>query len=90
MCRAAPTEGLLKKVAGEGLRIVSSWRFGLVARLRPRRKRSRAAICIHARKVYSSGAPDGDVMNTSAVYDDPQAGSLVVHFPAAGSGTLGC
>ena len=76
----APTEGLLKKVAGEGLRIVSSggsdWLAGS-----GRAEKVEGGYRIHARKVFSSGAADGDVLNTSAVFDDPQAGPSVLHFP---------
>jgi alkylation response protein AidB-like acyl-CoA dehydrogenase len=78
--QGAPTEGLLKKVAGEGLRIVSSggsdWLPGS-----GRAEKVEGGYRIYARKVFSSGAPDGDVMNTSAIYDDPQAGPVVLHFP---------
>ena len=35
---------------------------------------------IHARKVFSSGCPAGDLLMTSAVLDDPQAGPTVMHF----------
>ncbi len=78
--QGAPTEGLLKKVAGEGLRIVSSggsdWLPGS-----GRAEKVDGGYRIHARKVFSSGAADGDVLNTSALYDDPQTGPSVLHFP---------
>jgi acyl-CoA dehydrogenase len=78
--QSAPTEGLLKKVAGEGLRIVSSggsdWLPGS-----GRAEKVEGGYRIYARKVFSSGAPDGDVMNTSAVYDEGEAGPVVLHFP---------
>jgi alkylation response protein AidB-like acyl-CoA dehydrogenase len=35
---------------------------------------------INARKIFSSGCPAGDVLMTSAVYDDPQSGPTVLHF----------
>jgi acyl-CoA dehydrogenase len=78
--QAAPTEGLLRKVAGEGLRIVSSggsdWLPGS-----GRAEKVDGGYRIHARKVFSSGSPDGDVMNTSAVYDYDGPGSpVVLHF----------
>jgi alkylation response protein AidB-like acyl-CoA dehydrogenase len=77
--QGAPTEGLLRKVAEEGLRIVSSggsdWLPGS-----GRAEKVDGGYRIFARKVFSSGSPDGDVMNTSAVYDDPQAGPVVLHF----------
>jgi acyl-CoA dehydrogenase len=77
--QAAPTEGLLKKVAAEGLRIVSSggsdWLPGS-----GRAEKVDGGYRIFARKVFSSGSPDGDIMNTSAVYDDFEAGPTVLHF----------
>jgi acyl-CoA dehydrogenase len=78
--QSAPTEGLLTKVAGEGLRIVSSggsdWLPGS-----GRAEKTDGGYLIFARKVFSSGSPDGDVMNTSAIYQDPEAGPVVLHFP---------
>jgi acyl-CoA dehydrogenase len=38
---------------------------------------------INARKIFSSGSPAGDLLLTSAVYDDPEAGPTVLHFPIA-------
>jgi acyl-CoA dehydrogenase len=78
--QSAPTEGLLTKVAGEGLRIVSSggsdWLPGS-----GRAEKTDGGYLIFARKVFSSGSPDGDVMNTSAIYQDSEAGPVVLHFP---------
>src|SRR5207248_5538562 len=36
---------------------------------------------ITARKIFGSGSPAGAMMLTSAVYDDPQEGPTVLHFP---------
>jgi acyl-CoA dehydrogenase len=76
--QSAPTEGLLKKVANDGLRIVSSggsdWLPGS-----GRAEKVEGGYRIFARKVFSSGSPDGDVMNTSAVYQD-SADPIVLHF----------
>jgi alkylation response protein AidB-like acyl-CoA dehydrogenase len=36
---------------------------------------------VTARKIFSSGCPMGDLLITSAVYDDPQDGPTVLHFP---------
>jgi len=77
--QSAPTEGLLKKVAAEHLRIVSSggsdWLPGS-----GRAEKVDGGYRIFARKVFSSGSPAGDVMNTSAIVQDPEAGPLVLHF----------
>jgi len=75
----APTEGLLKRVAAEDLILVSSggsdWLQSAGAA-----ERVEGGFRITARKVFSSGSPAGDVLMTSAVYDDPDAGPTVLHF----------
>jgi acyl-CoA dehydrogenase len=77
--QGAPTEDLLKRVAGEGVRILSSggsdWLPGS-----GRAEKVEGGYRIFARKVFSSGAPAGDLMNTCAIHDDPQAGPTVLHF----------
>jgi acyl-CoA dehydrogenase len=75
----APTDGLLKRVAAEDLVLISSggsdWlkSMGTATRVE-------GGFRINARKIFSSGCPAGDMLMTSAVYDDPQAGSTVLHF----------
>ena len=77
--QGAPTEGLLRKVAQEGVRIVSSggsdWLPGS-----GRAQKVEGGYRIYARKVFASGAPDGDVLSTSAIHDDPDKGPVVLHF----------
>jgi acyl-CoA dehydrogenase len=75
----APTDGLLKRVAAEDLVLVSSggsdWlKSAGVA------QRVDGGFRVSARKIFSSGCPAGDILMTSAVYDDPQAGPTVLHF----------
>jgi len=71
----APTEGLLKRVAKEGVRLVSSggsdWLpgSGLAEPVE-------GGWRITARKVFASGALDGDILMTSA-----RLGDEVLHFP---------
>jgi acyl-CoA dehydrogenase len=77
--QSAPTEGLLRRVA-EGLRIVSSGGSDWLPASGHAEKVD-GGYRIYARKVFSSGSPDGDVMNTSAIYDDPSEGATVLHFP---------
>ena len=36
---------------------------------------------INARKGFASGSPVGDLLATSVVYDDPEEGPTVLHFP---------
>ena len=36
---------------------------------------------VTAMKPFASGSPKGDVLVTSAAYDDPVDGPIVMHFP---------
>ncbi|ALH80867.1 acyl-CoA dehydrogenase family protein [Sphingopyxis macrogoltabida] len=75
----APTDGLLRRVAAENLVLVSSggsdWlqSAGTATRVD-------GGFRIDARKIFSSGSPAGDLLMSSAVYDDPEAGPTVLHF----------
>lgn len=75
----APTDGLLRRVAGENLVLVSSggsdWlkSAGVAVKVE-------GGYRVTARKVFSSGCLAGDLLMTSAVYDDPDAGPTVLHF----------
>jgi alkylation response protein AidB-like acyl-CoA dehydrogenase len=75
----APTDGLLKRVAAEDLVLISSggsdWLKSAGSAVRVE-----GGFRVNARKIFSSGSPAGDVLMTSAVYDDPQAGPTVLHF----------
>jgi acyl-CoA dehydrogenase len=75
----APVEPLLKRVAGEQIVLLSSggsdWLPGS-----GKAEKVDGGFRITARKIFSSGAPAGDILMTSAVYDDPQAGPTVLHF----------
>lgn len=75
----APTEGLLKRVAAEDLILVSSggsdWLKGSGEAVKVD-----GGYRVTARKIFSSGSPMGDLLVTSAVYNDPQAGPTVLHF----------
>ena len=75
----APTEGLLKRVAAENLVLVSSggsdWLNSAGAAVKVE-----GGFKISGRKVFSSGCPAGDLLVTSAVYADPEAGPTVLHF----------
>src|SRR5437588_11143176 len=75
----APTDGLLKRVAAEDLILVSSggsdWlKSGGAA------TKTEGGYLINARKIFSSGCPAGDLLVTSAVFDDPDSGPTVLHF----------
>jgi alkylation response protein AidB-like acyl-CoA dehydrogenase len=75
----APVEALLKRVAAENIVLLSSggsdWLQGSGSATRVD-----GGFRIDARKIFTSGAPAGDLLLTSAVYEDPEAGPTVLHF----------
>jgi len=75
----APVDGLLKRVAAENIVLLSSggsdWLQGSGTATRVE-----GGYRINGRKIFSSGAPAGDLLMTSAVYDDPEGGPSVLHF----------
>lgn len=75
----APVEGLLKRIAAERIILLSSggsdWLQGSGSATR-----EDGGFRIRARKIFTSGAPAGDLLLTSAVYEDPEAGPTVLHF----------
>jgi acyl-CoA dehydrogenase len=75
----APTEGLLKRVAAEDLILVSSGGSDWLQSA-GRATRVEGGYRIAARKAFASGCPMGDLLVTSAVHDDPDAGATVLHF----------
>lgn len=85
--QGAPTDGLLKRVAGEDLVLVSSggsdWLAGGGEAVKVD-----GGFEITARKAFSSGCLAGDLLSTSAVWNDPEAGPTVLHFavPLKGPG----
>src|SRR5689334_405935 len=83
----APTDGLLKRVAAENLILVSSGGSDWLKSAGVATKTERGYL-INARKIFSSGCPAGDLLVTSAVYDDPETGPTVLHFavPLKGEG----
>ena len=75
----APMEGLLRRVAAEDLCLVSSGGSDWLASAGTAEK-VEGGFRITARKGFSSGCETGDLLMTSAVYDDPDAGATVLHF----------
>jgi acyl-CoA dehydrogenase len=76
----APVEGMLKRVAAEELVLVSSGGSDWLAGSGTARPVD-GGYRVTARKIFSSGCPSGQLLVTSAVLDDPQAGPTVLHFP---------
>lgn len=77
--QGAPTEGLLRKVGGDSVRMVSSGASDWLAGGGVATK-VEGGFRIQARKGFASGSLAGDLLGTSAVYDDPEAGPTVLHF----------
>jgi alkylation response protein AidB-like acyl-CoA dehydrogenase len=75
----APVDSFLKRVASEQLILLSSggsdWlQSGGTA------IKVEGGFRVTARKVFASGAPTGNLLITSAVYEDPENGSTLLHF----------
>ncbi len=79
--QGAPTDGLLTRVAAENLKLVSSGGSDWLKSAGTMEKVA-GGYRLTARKAFASGSPTGDILNTSAVYDDPEAGPTVLHFGA--------
>ena len=75
----APVEPFLRRVAAEELVLVSSGGSDWVAGSGTAEKVD-GGYRITGRKVFSSGAPAGDLLMTMAIYADPTAGPTVLHF----------
>jgi alkylation response protein AidB-like acyl-CoA dehydrogenase len=75
----APVEGLLKRVATEQIVLVSSggsdWLQSAGTAIEVE-----GGFLVTARKVFASGVPAGNLLITSAVYQDPENGATVLHF----------
>jgi hypothetical protein len=78
----APTEALLQRVAAEKMMLLSSggsdWLQGSGTATRVD-----GGYRIDARKIFASGAPAGDLLMTSAVYQDPEGGAVGFAFCCA-------
>ncbi|HIK17919.1 MAG TPA: acyl-CoA dehydrogenase family protein [Leptolyngbyaceae cyanobacterium M33_DOE_097] len=77
--QGAPVEGLLRRIAMEQIILLSSggsdWleSSGTATRVE-------GGFRINGYKAFASGAPAGNLLMTSAVYDDPEMGATVLHF----------
>jgi alkylation response protein AidB-like acyl-CoA dehydrogenase len=75
-----PLDTLLRRVGAENLVLVSSGGSDWIAGS-GRAERVEGGWRITARKIFASGVPIGDVLVTSAVWNDPETGPTVLHFP---------
>jgi alkylation response protein AidB-like acyl-CoA dehydrogenase len=73
-------EPLLRRVAAEKLILVSSggsdWLMGSGTL-----EKVDGGFRMNGRKIFASGAPAGDLLMTTGVYNDPAQGPTVIHFP---------
>lgn len=78
--QGAPVEGLLRDVASKQLCLVST---GAADWLQSNGEVQRVdgGYRVTASKIFASGSPAGDVLITSAPYQDPLDGAQVLHFP---------
>jgi acyl-CoA dehydrogenase len=79
--QGAPTDGLLKRVVAEQLKLVSSGGSDWLKSAGTMEK-VEGGYKLTARKAFASGSTVGNILNTSAVYDDPVEGPTVLHFGA--------
>lgn len=74
-------DALLKRIADEDLKLVSSGGSDWLNSAGTMEKVD-GGYRLTARKAFASGSVTGNIMNTSAVYDDPIDGPTVLHFGA--------
>jgi alkylation response protein AidB-like acyl-CoA dehydrogenase len=75
----APVDGFLKRVASEQLVLLSSGGSDWLNSSGTATKVA-GGFLVTARKGFASGAPAANLLMTSAVYADPEAGATVLHF----------
>lgn len=75
----APVEGLLKRVAAEGLVLISSGGADWLPS-NGQAVKVEGGFRVSAKKTFSSGCQMGDLLVTSAIHDDPEKGPTVLHF----------
>jgi alkylation response protein AidB-like acyl-CoA dehydrogenase len=79
-CQEHPVEPLLKRVVAGQLVLISSGGSDWLESSGTAEKVD-GGFRITARKIFSSGCPRGDLLMTTAVYNDPHDGPTVLHFP---------
>ncbi len=76
----APVASLLRRVAAEQIVLVSTGGSDFLAGGGTARKVD-GGYRVNARKIFGSGSPAGTLLMTMAIYDDPQEGPAILHFP---------
>lgn len=77
--KAAPVEPLLKRIAAEKIIMLSSGGSDWIAGS-GKAEKVEGGFEINARKVFSSGAPVGNLLMTTAVWEGDGSGPQVLHF----------
>ncbi|MDN4501321.1 acyl-CoA dehydrogenase family protein [Alteromonadaceae bacterium BrNp21-10] len=80
LSKGQPVEPLLKRIADEQLVLISTGASDWLNASGSAEKVD-GGYRINGRKIFASGCLAGDLLITSAVFDDPNAGSTVLHFP---------
>jgi acyl-CoA dehydrogenase len=75
-------EGLLHRVAAEQIVLVTSGGSDWLPSS-GKAEKDGDGFRITARKVFASGVPAGALLITSAIYQDPEGGPTVLHFPVS-------
>ncbi len=75
-----PVDGLLRQIASEQLVLVSTGASDWL-NSSGHAERVDGGYRVSARKIFGSGSPAGDLVITTAVYEDPVDGPTVLHFP---------
>lgn len=75
----APVEPMLRRIATEQIVLVSTGGADWLSSS-GRAEKVDGGYRVTARKIFASGCPSGDLLMTSAIYDDPDHGPTVLHF----------
>jgi alkylation response protein AidB-like acyl-CoA dehydrogenase len=75
-----PVDDLLRRIAAEQLVLVSTGASDWL-NSSGRAERVHGGYLVSGRKIFGSGSPAGDLIITTAVFDDPVDGPTVLHFP---------
>ncbi len=76
--KATPVEPLLKRIASERIFLLTSGGSDWIAGS-GKAEKIEGGFSINARKIFTSGAPTGDLLMTGAVHETPE-GPMVLHF----------